>query len=281
MANEAIGAHFERHRPHLNRVAFRLLGGTHEADDAVQEAWLRLARADAAEVQNLGGWLTTAVVRISLDMLRSRRSRRESPLSEVEVGGGIDPEREAMLADPLGAALMAVLQRLAPLERVAFVLHDLFEMSFEEISPIVERSSMAARQLASRGRRKLRDVPESAVVQQDRQRLLVEAFRTASREGDLQGLIGILAPDIVLRADSAAVALGAQPETHGAEGVANTFSGRARNARAVLVQGRPGLAWIVAGQPRVVFRFTVESGRIVGMELLAEALDQIDLKILK
>ncbi|MGV3618417.1 MAG: sigma-70 family RNA polymerase sigma factor [Fimbriimonas sp.] len=282
-----LAQRFEENRPQLRTVAYRMLGSLSEADDAVQEAWLRLNRTDAAAVTNLGGWLTTTVARVSLDMLRSRKSRREESFEahvpETIAGekDGSDPEHEALLADSIGIALLVVLETLAPAERVAFVLHDMFDIPFEEIGPIVERSPMAARQLASRARRRVRgtsDVPEANFA---RQREVVAAFRAASRGGDLSALLAVLDPDIVVRADAAAVAMGASPEVRGSDAVVKTFLGRAQGALPALVDGVPGLAWVVRGQRKVVFHFTIADGRVVAIDLMAdpEQLAEIDLEI--
>src|SRR5687768_13933343 len=253
-----LAEQFEAHRDHLQRVAYRMLGSTGEADDAVQEAWLRLSRAEAAGIDNLGGWLTTVVARVCLDTLRSRKSRREEPLDgEPEPAAGYqrtaDPEREAELADNVGLALLVVLETLAPAERVAFVLHDMFDLPFDKIAPIVGRSPTAARQLASRARRRVQGA-QGAVTVPDadltRQRKVVDAFLAASRGGDLDALLAVLDPDVVLRADRAAVHTGASKEVRGAAAVADTFSGRARAAQPALVNGAVGLVWGPRGRPR-------------------------------
>jgi RNA polymerase sigma factor (sigma-70 family) len=265
-----------------------MLGSVSEADDAVQEAWLRLSRSDTSGVENLGGWLTTVVARVCLDMLRSRTSRREEAL-EVHVPepilsseDGPDPEREALLADSVGLALLVVLDTLAPAERVAFVLHDMFAVPFDEIAPIVGRSPDAARQLASRARRR---VQGSAVPDADRarQREVVDAFLAAARGGDFEALLAVLDPDVVVRADPAAVRIGAAGEVRGAQAVADTFSGRARAARPALVDGVAGLVWAQGGTPRMVFSFTIARGRIVAIDLVAEPerLDELDLVVLR
>ena len=229
-----LAEQFETHRDHLQRVAYRMLGSTGEADDAVQEAWLRLSRSQPAGIENLGGWLTTVVARVCLDTLRSRKSRREEPLDgEPQPAPGhersLDPEREAELADSVGLALLVVLEALAPAERVAFVLHDMFDLPFEEIAPIVGRSPTAARQLASRARRRVRGGRTSSDVAS--QRRVVDAFLAAARSGDIAGLLAVLDPDVVLRADRAAVRLGDVTELHGAEAVAANFKGKAQAAR--------------------------------------------------
>jgi RNA polymerase sigma factor (sigma-70 family) len=283
-----LAERFEAHRTHLRAVAFRMLGSPSEADDAVQEAWLRLSRSGAGGVENLGGWLTTVVGRVCLDMLRSRTSRREEPLGThvpepiVEREDEVDPEHEALMADSVGSALLVVLDTLAPAERLAFVLHDMFGVPFEEIAPIVERSPAAARQLASRGRRRVRGATAAPQADLARRREVVEAFLAASRGGDFEALLAVLDPDVVLRADGAAVRMGATKEVRGAADVAETFSGRARAARPALVDGAPGLVWASGGRPRVVFDFTIADGKIVEIEMVAdpERIGQLDLSIL-
>jgi RNA polymerase sigma factor (sigma-70 family) len=271
-----LAERFEEHRPHLRAVAYRMLGSAAEADDAVQEAWLRLSRAGAGGVDNLGGWLTTVVGRVSLDMLRSRRSRREDPLGERlpdELPGGpdgTDPEQAALVADAVGPALLVVLETLAPAERLAFVLHDLFAVPFDEIAAILGRSPAAARQLASRARRRVQGAPAAPGADRGRQRAVVEAFLAASRDGDFAALVALLDPEVVLRADPAAVQAGAEGEVRGAAAVAGTFSGRARFARPALVDGTVGAVWAPGGQPRVVFAFTADGDRITRIELLAD-----------
>jgi RNA polymerase sigma-70 factor, ECF subfamily len=258
---------FEENRAHLRAVAYRMLGSINEADDAVQEAWLRFSRSGASGVENLGGWLTTVVARVCLDILRSRKARREEPL-EAQADGGNDPEQEVLLADSVGLAMLVVLETLAPAERVAFVLHDMFQVPFDEIAPIVRRSPAATRQLASRARRRVRgaDITPS---DRSRQRQIVEAFLAASRGGDLGALIALLDPDVVLRADAEVVRMGAPPQVRGAAKVAETFAGRARTARLADLDGEPGLVWSVGGEPRVVFRFTFAGGTIVAIAMEA------------
>ena len=276
-----LAQRFEDNRGHLQAVAYRMLGSASEADDAVQEAWLRLSRADTSEVANLGGWLTTVVARVSLDMLRSRRSRREEPLEAVATGsGGADPEHEAVLADSVGAALLVVLETLSPAERLAFVLHDMFAVPFEEIASILDRSPAATRQLASRARRRVQGAP-APDADLARRRQVVAAFLAASRSGDFEALLALLDPDVVFRADPAGVRSGAAAELVGAAAVAATFAGRARAAEPALVDGRPGLVWVRDGQPRVVFDFTIADGRVVAIDLLADPdrLGRLDLGI--
>jgi RNA polymerase sigma-70 factor (ECF subfamily) len=266
---------FEANRTHLRAVAYRMLGSTGEADDAVQEAWLRLNRTDPGDVENLGGWLTTVVARVCLDMLRTRRSRREElfddlpPERDAEPEGGADPEREALLADTVGLAMQVVLDTLTPAERVSFVLHDMFGVPFEEIATIVGRSPEAARQLASRARRRVGSAEEPE-TDPSRQRAIVEAFLAAARGGEFEALLALLDPKVVARADESGVAMGAAAQVRGAAAVAKTFAGRARAAQPALVGGVAGLVWAQGGEPRVVFEFTIWDGRIVGIDLIAD-----------
>jgi RNA polymerase sigma-70 factor (ECF subfamily) len=275
-----LAARFDDHRAHLRSVAYRMLGSGSEADDAVQEAWLRLSRTDTSEVENLGGWLTTVVGRVCLDMLRSRAARREAPLEQDRVGDA-DPEHDAVVADSVGLAMLVVLDTLAPAERLAFVLHDMFAVPFDEIAPIVGRSPEAARQLASRARRRVQGATASG-FDAERQRAVVEAFLAASRGGDFAALLALLDPDIVLRADHASVRSGAEREVRGAEAVAQTFSGRARAAQPALVDGAPGLAWAPGGRPRVVFAMTIRAGKVVAIDMLADGdtLKELDVVLL-
>jgi RNA polymerase sigma factor (sigma-70 family) len=282
-----LAERFEESRTRLRRVAYRMLGSQSGADDAVQESWLRLSRSGTGGIENLDGWLTTVVARVCLDMLRSRRTRREEPLGAQVAEGlpsgpnGIEPEHDALLADSVGQALLVVLEALPPAERVAFVLHDMFDVPFDEIAPIVDRSPAAARQLASRARRRVQGatVPDTDVT---RQRKVVDAFLAASRNGDFDALLALLDPDVVLRADQAAVQAGAEAEVRGAAAVADTFSGRARVAQPALVNGAVGLVWAVGGRPRVVFRLTITSGKIAEIALVADPdqLSQLDLAVL-
>ncbi len=243
-----LAERFELDRTRLRAVAYRMLGSVHEADDAVQEAWLRLSRSGASDVENLSGWLTTVVARVCLDVLRARKAKREEPLHEVAPDsatlGEDGPEHVAVLGDSVGLALVVVLETLTPAERVAVVLHDLFAMPFEEIAPIVGRSPAAARQLASRARRRLRGASATGEVDRRRRQAIVEAFLAASRGGDLGALLALLNPDVVLRADGAAVQMGAEAEVRGAEAVAGTFAGRARVAQPALVDGVAGAVCI-------------------------------------
>jgi len=271
-----MAGRFEEHRAHLRAVAYRMLGSMTEADDAVQESWLRLSRSGASGVENLGGWLTTVTARVCLDMLRSRRSRREEPVGadvpapSVSGQEAAGPEQEVLLADSVGLALLVVLEELAPAERVAFVLHDMFDLPFGQIGPIVGRSPAAARQLASRARRRVQGATTDPGADLARQREVVDAFLAASRGGDFGALVAALDPDVVLRADAAAVRAGASGEVHGAAEVAGTFSGRARAVRPALVNGAAGAVWMQHGQPRMVFGFTISRGRIAAIDLLAD-----------
>jgi RNA polymerase sigma factor (sigma-70 family) len=278
-----LASRFEAQRPHLRAVAYRMLGSPTEADDAVQEAWLRLSRADTSGVDNLGGWLTTTVARVSLDMLRSRTARREAPVELPDLpAADPDPEQEAVLADSVGPALLVVLDTLSPAERLAFVLHDLFAVPFEEIAPIVRRSPAAARQLASRARRRVQGAEPAGsdrAADPGRQRRIVEAFLAASRNGDMAGLLAALDPDVVLRADEATVRMGAAALVTGAGDVAATFSGRARGARLATVDGEPALVWSVAGRPRVVFTFVVNADRITEIAMQSDPAAVADLDI--
>lgn len=283
-----LAERFEENRAHLRAVAYRMLGSPSEADDAVQEAWLRLNRSDTSGVENLGGWLTTVVARVCLDMLRSRKSRREEPLDAhlpdpiVRRAQGIDPEHEVLLADSIGPALLAILDALAPAERLAFVLHDMFAVPFDEIAPIVGRSPTAARQLASRARRRVQGAAKAPDADRTRQRQVVDAFLAASRIGDFDALLAVLDPDVVLRADNAAVEAGAPREVRGAPAVADTFKGRARVAQPALVNGSAGAVWAPGGRPRVVFAFTITRAKVVEIELIADParLRQLDLVVL-
>jgi RNA polymerase sigma factor (sigma-70 family) len=278
--NEWLAERFEAHRSHLRAVAYRMLGSLSEADDAVQEAWLRLSRSDPSRVANLGGWLTTVVARVSLDMLRSRKSRCEEPLDVhvpdpiVSRADAVDPAQQALLADSVGLALLVVLETLSPAERLAFVLHDMFAMPFDEIAPIVERSPSAARQLASRARRRVQGATSVPDADPTSQRKVVDAFLAAARGGDLDALLAVLDPDVVVRADRGAVPAGASRELRGARAVAEqalTFSRLAHSARAALVNGAAGIvSWLPNGQPFSVMGFTVRRRRIVEIDILAD-----------
>jgi RNA polymerase sigma-70 factor (ECF subfamily) len=279
-----LAERFEAHRTHLRAVAYRILGSPTDAEDAVQEAWLRLSRSESSQVENLGGWLTTVVARVSLNMLQSRQTRREDPAGShvpEEIAASTDgagPEHQAVLADSVGLALLVVLDTLTPAERLAFVLHDMFAMPFEEIAPIVERTPAAARQLASRARRRVQGADTTPDTDLTRRREVVRAFLAASRNGDLGALVAMLDPDVVVRADPAAVRTGAAAETRGAQAVAATFSGRARAAKLALIDGVAGLVWASGGRPRVVFNFTLADGKITAIDLLGDpaVLEQLD-----
>jgi RNA polymerase sigma-70 factor (ECF subfamily) len=285
---EWLGERFEEHRAHLRSVGYRMLGSLSEADDAVQEAWLRLGRADVEEIENLRAWLTTVVARVALNMLRSRTIRREEPLGVhipdpiVDVADGTDPEHEALLADSVGLALLVVLETLSPAERLAFVLHDMFAVPFDEIARIVDRSPEAARQLASRARRRVqgeRAMPEPDL---DRQREVVDAFIAASREGDFEALVAVLDPDVVLRHDLGG---GVTRELRGADAVARQaelYSRSDLTVRHALVNGAVGIVSMRDGRPFSIGGITVRDGRITAMDWLADPqrLAQIDLTLL-
>ena len=283
-----LAEEFEEHRAHLKAVAYRMLGSMSDAEDAVQESWIRLSRTDSGALENLGGWLTTVVARVSLDMLRSRTSRREDPVAEVLTtssaagASGTQPEEAAMIADSLGPAMLVVLETLSPAERISFVLHDMFAVPFDEIAPIVGRSPAATRQLASRARHRVQGVDPAAAVDHTRARRTVDAFLSASRNGDFGALLALLDPDVVLSADADAVRVGATDLVRGSGAVAETFSGRARTAQLALINGQPGAVWAAGGKPRVVFSFTVDDDKITGIELLANSttLDELDLILL-
>jgi RNA polymerase sigma factor (sigma-70 family) len=286
-----LAERFEEHRPHLRAVGYRMLGSVTEADDAVQEAWLRLSRSDAREIENLGGWLTTVVARVCLNMLQSRKARREEPLGVhvpdpiVSDDAETDPERQALLADSVGLALLVVLDTLEPAERLAFVLHDMFAVPFEEIATIVGRSPAAARQLASRARRRVQGRAPAPDPDLGRQREVVDAFLAAVREGDFEALIEVLDPDVVLRADSGPVPPPASQELHGARAVAElalAFSQVAQFSRPALVNGTAGL--VTAPRPDLVsvMGFTITDGKIVEIDILADParLARLDLVVL-
>jgi RNA polymerase sigma factor (sigma-70 family) len=284
-----LAQRFEERRTRLRAVAYRMLGSLSEADDAVQEAWLRLSRTGADDIDNLDGWLTTVVARVSLNILRSRRTRREEPLVHlpdpiVDSADGTDPEHEALLADSVGLALLVVLETLSPAERLAFVLHDMFAVPFDEIAPLVDRSPEAARQLASRARRRVRGgnaVPDADL---DTQRAVVDAFLAASREGDFEALVAVLDPDVVLRADMGPLAGGTR-EVRGAENVAGqarTYGRLGLIVRPALINGALGVVSTLDGEPFSVGGITVRGGKIVEIDILAdpERLRRLDLKIL-
>jgi RNA polymerase sigma factor (sigma-70 family) len=275
---------FEANRAHLRAVAYRMLGSRSEVDDAVQEAWLRLSRSDSGDIENLSGWLTTVVARVCLDMLRSRKLRREEPLGPhvPEPVANPESEHDAELADSVGTALLVVLETLAPAERLAFVLHDMFAVPFDEIAPIVGRTPAAARQLASRARRRVQGAPAVPDADVARQRKVVDAFLAASRGGDFEALLAVLDPDVVFRADPTAVRMGGQPEIRGAAPVAATFKGRAQAAKPALIDGAVGLAVIFGGKLRIALNLTITEDRIVAIEAVAdpERLSEMDLAVL-
>jgi RNA polymerase sigma-70 factor (ECF subfamily) len=283
-----LAQRFEENRARLRAVAYRMLGSLSEADDAVQDTWLRLSRIDAGEVENLGGWLTTVLARVCLNVLRSRRTRREEPFGPhvpepiIDPVAGVNPEHEALLADSVGLALLVVLETLTPAERLAFVLHDMFAVPFDQIAPIVDRSPDAARQLASRARRRVQGNTPVGDADPQQQRQVVEAFLTAAREGDFEALVALLDPDVVLRADSGPGLPLATLELRGAAEVAARALAYARLQlfnRPVLVNGQLGMIAYRDGQPFSVGAITVRGGRIVAMDILAdpERLSQLDL----
>jgi RNA polymerase sigma factor (sigma-70 family) len=274
--NEFLAREFEAHRSHLRGVAYRMLGSLSEAEDAVQESWLRLSRADTTGVQNLGGWLTTVVARVSLDMLRSRKARREDA-TDAELpepaDTAVDPETELELASSVGLALLVVLETLAPAERLAFVLHDLFGVSFEEIADIVGRTPMATRQLASRARRRVQGAPAVRDVEVERQLQIVEAFLTASRGGSMEGLLAVLDPDVVSRVDAVIAPPGVARETRGAQNVSRNalaYSRRSRFAQAALLDGSPGIIVAPRGKLLLVMRFVFRGDRIAEIDLIGD-----------
>jgi RNA polymerase sigma-70 factor, ECF subfamily len=283
-----LAERFEEHRTHLRAVAYRMLGSLSEADDAVQEAWLRLSRADASAIENLGGWLTTVVARVSLNMLRSRNVRREESLGVrlpdpiVDRADGTDPEHEALLADSVGLALLVVLETLSPPERLAFVLHDIFAVPFDEIAPIVDRSPEAARQLASRARRRVQGQTTVPDADLDTQRRVVDAFLAAARDGDFEALLEVLDPDVVLRVDLGPA--GGSREVRGARAVAGQalfYSRLGLVMHPALVNGVVGAVGTLDGEPYSVGAITVRGGKIVEMDILAdpERLSRLDLTI--
>jgi RNA polymerase sigma-70 factor, ECF subfamily len=285
---QCLAERFEEHRPRLRAVAYRMLGSLSEADDAVQDAWLRVSRADAGEVENLAGWLTTIVARVALNMLRSRSTRRETSLDVhvpdpiIDPAGGTDPEHEALLADSVGLALLVVLETLSPPERLAFVLHDMFGVPFEQIAPIVERSADAARQLASRARRRVRGAAPVPDPDLGAQWEIVEAFLAAARDGDFDGLVAVLDPDVVLRADGGRTGLSRYER--GAETVARQASMWSRAGLTIhraLVNGTVGFVSTRDGRPFSVGAATITGGRIVEMDILAdpERLAKLDLTV--
>ncbi|TQS25768.1 sigma-70 family RNA polymerase sigma factor [Microbispora sp. KK1-11] len=286
-----LATRFEQQRPHLRAVAYRMLGSFTEADDAVQNAWLRLSGADTTDVDNLAGWLTTVVARECLKMLRTRRCHREEPLSDIAIESSADgcdvsdPEAEALLADAVGPALMVVLDRLSPAERLAFVLHDIFAVPFDEIAPILERSPAATRQLASRARRRVRGATPSRQVDLARQRRVVVAFLAALREGDFDGLLAVLDPDVLLRDSGAGFPPGAPALMRGARAVgahALTFSRGARFVRLAVVNGAVGLAIVPQGRLVGALGFTFKEDKVAEIEMISdlELLRHVDLAAL-
>jgi RNA polymerase sigma factor (sigma-70 family) len=288
--HDRLAERFEAHRSHLRAVAYRMLGSLSEADDAVQEAWLRLSRSDTSSVDNLAGWLTRVVGRVCLDMLRTRRSRREEPLNPQQSGPIVngqsesDPEQEALLADSVGLALLVVLDRLAPAERVAFVLHDLFAVPFDQVAPIVERTPTATKKLASRARHRVQGTAPSPDTDLTRQRHLVDAFLAAARGGDLNTLLAVLDPDVVRRADRAALPAG-PAELRGAQAVAEetpVFSRRARFAQPALVDGTVGIVVAPRGRLLLALSLTIKDDKITEIDVIADPprLHQLDLAVL-
>jgi RNA polymerase sigma factor (sigma-70 family) len=267
-----LAGRFEENRPRLLAVAYRMLGSQGQAEDAVQEAWLRVSRAGAGDVANLEGWLTTITARVCLNALQAHKSRREEPAgAELPEPAGPGPEDQVLLADSIGQALLVILDTLAPAERVAFVLHDIFAVPFEEIAGVVDRSPAAARQLASRARRRVRGTPADEPARGgNRQRELVAAFLAASQRGDFTVLLSVLDPDVVLQGDREAVRIGAPAEVRGAGGVVGVFSGRAKGARLALIDGAAAIVWAPGGQPRVVFTFTITGGKITAIDMIAD-----------
>lgn len=273
-----LAGQFEANRAHLGAVAFRILGSRSEAEDAVQEAWLRLNRTDIGDVDNLGAWLRTVVARICLDMLRSRKLRREDPMGESESElpsesgtASYDPEYQLALGDSVGLAMLVVLETLGPAERVAFVLHDMFDLPFDDIAPIVGRTTDATRKLASRARQRVQGTPISPEADRARQRRVIEAFLAASRDGDFEALLSILDPEVVFQADEAATRLGSEAELRGPEAVAIHFKGRARGAKPATLDGALGVLVESHGKMLLVLRVTLKGDRIIGIEAVADA----------
>jgi RNA polymerase sigma factor (sigma-70 family) len=279
---------FEAARPHLRAVAYRILGSYAEADDALQETWLRLHRAEPDRVENFTGWLTTIVGRVCLDRLRSRHTRHEEPVGEHPAEATstqneeLDPEQHALLAETVGSALLVVLDSLGPTERVVFVMHDLFAVPFAEVATIVNRSPDAVRQLASRARRRLQAVPPAGGPDPARQREVIDAFLAASREGEFDALLTLLDPDVIFRADDIAVRLGAPTETHGAEAVARATAGRTWGAQPGLIDGTVGLVSAPRGRIKVAFCFAITGDRIAAINMIAdpEQVRELDIALL-
>jgi RNA polymerase sigma factor (sigma-70 family) len=291
--HQFLAERFEANRVHLRSVAYRMLGSMSDAEDAVQETWLRLSRTDTTGVENLAGWLTTVVARVSLDMLRSRTSRREEHFGDAvpEPPGSrderADPEHQAVLADSVGLALLVVLDTLGPAERLAFVLHDMFAVSFEEIASILGRSPAAAKQLATRARRRIQGAGSGDDLKTDvtRQRAVVEAFLAASRGGDFDALLALLDPNVILRADSTVVKrprANLQAEVRGAREVAGAFAGRAAGAQTAMIDGFVGAVWAQGGRPLAVFEFRIDHGKIVSIGLVGDPrrIAEMDVEVL-
>jgi RNA polymerase sigma factor (sigma-70 family) len=277
--HEQLAERFEEHRPHLRSVAFRMLGSIHEADEAVQETWVRLSTADADEIENLGGWLTTVISRVCLNVLRSRKLRGEQPFGVhvpepvISRADGIDPEHEALLADSVGLALLVVLDTLGPAERLAYVLHDMFDVPFEEVALLVDRSPAAARQLASRARRRIEAEAPAPDADRARQREVVDAFFAAARDGQFDALVAVLDPDVVLRSDGGALHPDRSVVVRGAEAVARRalmFAQLSPHVRPALVNGAAGVVVAPQGRPFSVMGFTVVDGRIAAIDALAD-----------
>lgn len=275
---EALARRFEENRARLRAMAHRMLGSQGEADDAVQEAWLRLSRTDASTIEGLGPWLTTVVARVCLDLLRARKARREDAVDGEGIDAlasvaddGVDLEKEALLADSIGPALLVVLETLTPAERLSYVLHDMFAVPFEEIAGIAGRSPAATRQLASRARRRVQGAAPGVDADRRHKRAVIDAFLGAARGGDFGALLALLDPQVVVRSDAGAQAYGALAEERGAAIVATTYVKRARGALSALIDGRPAAVWAPRGRPRVVFDFTVVEGRITALDLIGDA----------
>ncbi|HUI72149.1 MAG TPA: sigma-70 family RNA polymerase sigma factor [Spirochaetia bacterium] len=277
---------FEKNRPRLRLLALRLLGTLAEADDALQETWLRVSRSDVRTVENFDAWVTTLTSRVCIDMLRARAARRET-LVGLHIDGIarspriVDPEREALLAEAIGSALLTVLENLSPAERVSLVLHDMFDVPFDEVAAILGRSETAVRQLESRARRRVRGAPSSADVDAAREREVVRTFLAAAREGNFEALLELLSPDAVSRADKVAATLGAETSVLGNAAIAERVARGGLNPRYALVNGKPGLFAIVNGNLRVVLTYTIENGKIVEIQVTADpdVVDRLDLVV--
>jgi RNA polymerase sigma factor (sigma-70 family) len=288
-SEEFLEQQFEANRTHLRAVAYRILGSAHDVDDALQDAWLRLSSSDADQIENINGWLTTVVARICLNTLRSRQRRpagstqdSSSDIDRFAERSAMTPEEQAEVADSIGAALLVVLEQLSPAERIAFVLHDMFSFSFDEIGGILGKSTDASRQLASRARRRVR-IADEPTVDPQRQREVVEAFLGASRKGDFQTLLSLLSPDVVLVADAAAVAIGAPERKDGPFDVATRFAGGAQSARTALLDGLAGLVWAQGGKPKVAFDFAVIAGKVTRIDMIGDqdVLSEMDIEYVR